>query len=92
MPVYAIYMEPQYRTWRDRADNIGVQCLECNRTFWTGFEPTYDPTIGQDCTNCLLIKSADVLKNVNADKTLEGTPFTQPAQVDATGRDVIEES
>jgi hypothetical protein len=75
-------MEPQYKVWRDKGNNLGIQCLSCNKTFWTGFESTIDVTTGQDCPNCLLIKSQNILKN-ETDYYLanpEGAdyPFSQP--------------
>ncbi len=27
-----------YKTWKDRGGNIGVQCVDCDQTFWTGKE------------------------------------------------------
>lgn len=86
---------PDYKTWRDRGGNIGVQCTTCNRTRWTGNEPVFDPTIGQDCANCVLIKSSQILEGLNADTHLlvDGSspyPLTQPEQVDQYGVAVSE--
>jgi hypothetical protein len=55
--------ESQYKVWRDKGNNLGIQCLSCNKTFWTGFESTIDVTTGQPCPNCEAIKSENILKS-----------------------------
>ncbi len=59
-------MTPQYKIWRDHANNLGIQCTVCHKTFWTGNESTFDPSIGAPCHNCELIKSQRILENENA--------------------------
>jgi hypothetical protein len=56
-------MEPQYKVWRDRRNNLGIQCLTCTKTFWTGSESVIDVTTGRACPNCEAIKSGNILKN-----------------------------
>ncbi len=83
-------MEVQYKIWRDRGDNLGIQCLVCNRTFWTGLEPTTDPTTGIPCSNCELIKSQNILDQEKQayQQSSDGSseyPISQPLQTSASG-------
>lgn len=86
-------MGPQYKIWRDRGDNLGVQCLVCSKTFWTGLEPTIDPTTGVTCSNCQLIKDQGILEQEKQAYQPSGDgistyPLSQPLQTNGAG-DVI---
>jgi predicted nucleic acid-binding Zn-ribbon protein len=77
-------MEPSYKTWVDKGGNVGVQCLECNRVFWTGGEST----IG--CPNCQLMASQNVLQTEqNAYNPANDYPCSQPPQLDASGQEMV---
>lgn len=58
-----LYMEPTYKVWRDKGNNLGIQCLTCTKIFWTGNESTIDVMTGRPCHNCEAIKSQNILKN-----------------------------
>jgi hypothetical protein len=79
--LYADFMNPQYKTWLDRGGNLGVQCLECGKTFWTGGEAPM-------CANCQLIQSQNILQiertNYIPDEE-NPIPSSQPPQLDDQG-------
>lgn len=56
---------PRFKSWKDNGENVGVQCVRCTRTFWTGQEPATDPQTNEPCSNCQLIKDSGVLESEN---------------------------
>ncbi len=83
-------MQPQYKIWRDRGDNLGIQCLVCSKTFWTGLESTIDPTTGAPCSNCELLKTQQILAQERQAYQQSGDgssvyPLSQPSQTNETG-------
>lgn len=56
-------MENNYKAWRDRGGNIGVQCLVCKRTAWNDDHfDRVDPMTGTVCDGCIELKTAGVLQ------------------------------
>lgn len=55
----------QYKGWRDKAGNIGIECLACHRDHWTGNEPTLDIIRQKECDNCVAIKQSQLMKKEN---------------------------
>lgn len=58
--------QPKFKTWIDKGGNIGIQCLDCNKTHWTGKEDTIDLLTKQVCPNCEAIKGNDLLAAENS--------------------------
>jgi hypothetical protein len=83
-------MEPQYKIWRDRGDNLGIQCTLCSKTFWTGTESVIDVTTAQPCSNCQMIKDQNILTIENQNYQPDGNdpspyPLSQSPQVNGVG-------
>src|SRR5687767_6050797 len=86
-----LYMEPTYKVWSDKGSNVGIQCLVCSKTFWTGFESTIDPTTGAPCTNCDLITSQDILRQENESNGDDASlrEPSQPLQTTEVGEIIV---
>jgi hypothetical protein len=87
--MYPKHMEPQYKVWRDKGNNIGIQCSVCNKTYWTGSESTIDVSTGLPCTSCEAIKSENILTNEReyylANPESTDYPCSQPEQTNGIG-------
>lgn len=55
------YAPVLYKVWKDKGDNIGVQCSVCKNVHWSFSTPPLDPTTRQICDNCVQIKELNVL-------------------------------
>lgn len=51
---------PQYTSWRDLGDNIGIKCSNCGRDHWDDNQPATNPLTKQPCANCQTIKDQNI--------------------------------
>ena len=81
-----IQIQPQYNQWKDKGNNIGIQCLVCGKTHWTGNEDIINPLTQQPCTNCEEIKGMKIRETEQANHNNEPNGkvcehrFSQPVQ------------
>lgn len=65
-----------YRTWKDRANNIGVQCDACDYTVWNNEQARIDISRRPPCLNCRELLTQDALSTemqAHADEAINKT-------------------
>lgn len=81
--------QPQYKSWKDRGDNIGIQCTVCFRTHWNSDAPATDPTTGKPCDNCQGIKDQHLLEEESRKHNQEIDEYKQKVNTSQNPGEVV---